>query len=670
MKHGLKHLRSVSSICNGLQPLRATGHQHFQRDLHSSTLRNGGDDGSHKGVIRGSSLQPVDYTTLAASCFELETEWLPSKVERITQTDKHTVAIGLRTLEQNGWLYLCWHPVAARLCTGGAPPVSPSADGFSFGEQLRQTLRGLALLEVGLPEKWERVARLRFGVRPGDPPVKDLYVEVMGRYSNVVLTSPQGEVIACAYQVGSKMSSLRTLQTGSQYVLPPPASGLSPTDVQTLDDWADVLVRVDQPTASKSLVRAFRGVSPTLAAELVSKAGVDPNKPFCDLTSEDRSRFFDAWKDWLERLEGRRFRPGIDSATGKYTVLADDPAPEPVQNGTHHGQAVNAPSGEGIHTMLDEYYSTLYSGDAFGALKQQLTSKVRAALKRLQGKAKVYQDQLASADGAADVVRKADLLMAYLHECPPRASEVTLNDFETGEPVVIALDPDKPALAVAQKMYKRSSKLRRSRAAVEPLLEEALEELRYLQEVDLSLQELESFQREDDLRVLEEVRDELIEAGYVKPVPTGGPVSGKGKRKKSRAPGSADLTANMRKLSSPSGFVVLVGRNSRQNDTLTHRVATQYDLWFHAQGVPGSHVLLRVPPGQSAGQDDIGFAAGVAAYYSKMKGNHRAPVIYVAPKHIGRPRGARPGLVTVENETVVTGDGSTEPQGVEQPVPV
>lgn len=102
IKHGLQYLHSLSSICKGHDHLRQLGSVQSERRLHSSSFQNRGDDGTPKGVTRGSSLQPVDYTTLAASCFELDKEWLPSKVERITQTDKHTVAIGLRTLKQNG----------------------------------------------------------------------------------------------------------------------------------------------------------------------------------------------------------------------------------------------------------------------------------------------------------------------------------------------------------------------------------------------------------------------------------------------------------------------------------------------------------------------------------------------------------------------------------------
>jgi hypothetical protein len=126
--------------------------------------------------------QTVDYTTLTALCEELRQTWIPAKVEEVVQPDKYTLALRLRTLDEQGWLHLSWHPTAARVCMGQQPQRGAASEAFSFAEQGNVQLRGLVLTDVSMPQPWERVVQLSFGTRPGEPPSRRAYVEVMSRW--------------------------------------------------------------------------------------------------------------------------------------------------------------------------------------------------------------------------------------------------------------------------------------------------------------------------------------------------------------------------------------------------------------------------------------------------------------------------------------------------------
>ncbi|MEM6599738.1 MAG: NFACT family protein, partial [Cyanobacteria bacterium P01_C01_bin.69] len=138
-------------------------------------------------------MQPVDFTTLVAIGADLRTRWLPARCEQFYQRDRYTLFIALRTLEQRGWLAVSWHPQAARIHIAAPPPKAP--DTFTFSQQLKHQLGGLALTQVVLLSPWERVLDLQFARRPDEPALWHLYVEIMGKYSNVILTDADGQIV-------------------------------------------------------------------------------------------------------------------------------------------------------------------------------------------------------------------------------------------------------------------------------------------------------------------------------------------------------------------------------------------------------------------------------------------------------------------------------------------
>ncbi|MGF1497736.1 MAG: NFACT family protein [Elainellaceae cyanobacterium] len=566
-------------------------------------------------------MQTVDFTTLSAICADLRQHWVPARLEQVYQRDRYTISLALRTLEGRGWLDISWHVQAARLCIGTPPPRTP--DTFTFSQQLRHQIGGLALVEIEAIAPWERALDLRFARRPGDPILWHLYVEVMGKYSNVILTNQQQQVVTAAHQVGSQQSSVRAIQTGQPYESPPSLTGPAPSLEESIDRWQERVSLVPD-RLWRNLLKNYRGLSPTLTRLMATAAGLDPNQATDTLSPQDWQRLYQRWCEWLQILASEDFTPSW--LPEGYTVLPWG-AVTPVQS---------------VQQLINHYYTHQLNQQAFAQLRHQLSQKLASLLKKLYVKAEDFRQRLQQSDQADRHREQADLLMAYLHEWQPGMEKIALPDFATGEPVTIPLDPTKNAVQNAQAFYKRHQKMKRSRLAITPLLEAVQAEITYLEQVEAAIAQFDDYQAPDDLISLMEIRDELIQQGYLE----------EADQRRSEDQAETDF----HRYRSPSGYDILVGRNNRQNDRLTFRVATDYDLWFHTQEIPGSHLLLRLDPGAVPDDADLQIAANIAAYYSRARQSDQVPVVYTDPKHVYKPKGAMPGMAIYKQEQVIWGN--------------
>ncbi|HYX13074.1 MAG TPA: NFACT family protein [Nostoc sp.] len=567
-------------------------------------------------------MQPVDFTTLTAACSEIRANWLPSRLEQVYQRDRYTIAMALRTLKQRDWLQISWHPQAAHICIGDPPPRSP--DTFTFSQQLIHQLNGLALVAIEAIAPWERVIDLQFARRPGETALYHVYAEIMGKYSNVILTDANNIIITAAHQVSQQQSSVRPIQTGQPYETPPKLTGTVPSLNESQERWQERVSLV--PGAIKrQLLKSYSGLSAALLELMLLEANLAPETSTDTLNPDDWQRLFERWQEWLQALDSSKFQPAWTK--DGYTVMGWG-AVKKVKN---------------IQELLNRYYSNQIDQQLFSQLRHQLSQKLNNILAKLRNKAQTFKTRLQQSDQADEYRQKADLLMAHLQNWEPGMKEIILADFDTNLPVAIALQPDKNAVQNAQGLYKQHQKLKRARAAVEPLLLEVQTEIEYLEQVEAAISQIDTYQTAEDLRALEEIREELIGQKYLEDP-----------EYRSRSANEPPST-NFHRYLTPNGFEVLIGRNNRQNDQLTFRVAGDYDIWFHAQEIPGSHVLLRLEPGAVAEEADLQFVANLAAYYSRARQSEQVPVVYTQLKHVYKPKGAKPGIAIYKQETILWG---------------
>jgi predicted ribosome quality control (RQC) complex YloA/Tae2 family protein len=599
-------------------------------------------------------MQPADLTTLVALTHELNKACVPARLEQVHQSDRHTIHLQLRTLEKKQWLLLSWHPQAARLHLSAPPPKQP--DTFTFSQQILHQVAGFALVSVQLTSPWERVVDLQFAKRPDDEVQWHLYLEVMGKYSNAILVNANGEIVTAAHQVSNKQSRVRPIQTGDRYELPPALLEAIPSLSESFDAWRDRLILIPKEI-KRNLLSNYRGVSSSLVRSLLAISNINGDQNVADLKISEWEALYQAWRMWLTCIDQKQFYPHLE---GKGYALTPSPSP------AGEGNQILTPlllrekglGDEGkpllsVNDFCDRYYSQQTGQVAFQQLHQQISQAIQNQLAKLTIKENEFLERLQLSTQADDFKDKADLLMAHLHLWEIGMKEIKLTDFHTEKSVVIPLEPTLNAQQNAQSFYKKHQKQKRAALAITPLLEAVQQEIAYLEQVSTAVSLLE----QSELAALQEIRAELAQQGYLKVTAEYAPrtkSNSKGGKNKSNRTKQEEIP-DCHRFTTPNGFEVWVGRNNYQNDLISFRIAGEYDLWLHAQEISGSHVLLRLPAGAIADDQDLQTAANYAAYYSRARQSDQVPVVCTIPKYVFKPKGAKPGMVVYTHEKIIWG---------------
>ena len=550
-------------------------------------------------AVSPSRLQAVDVTTLRAVLAEWRPLLLPSRFEKAQQASPQALQIGLRSLSGINWLELSWQAEAARLHT--IPPPPRQGDGSTLAQQLQHGLKGLALIEIQ-QQGWERVVELGFARRPGEPVLRWLVVELMGRHSNLLLLDADRQVVALARQVKPQQSRLRPIGTGDPYQPPPPLAGEPPRLEESFGSWQRRLRLVPLPL-QQALRDAYQGISPALLRQLLpcgwGELRVDSISP------EQWQQLWQGWRQWLEAVQMGRFSWQLEPAG--YRCWAGSSGDTPTAN-----------PALAINQGMAAYFSEHLGAQLLVQQRQQLQHRLQATVERESRQASEQQALLDAVPEGEALQRRADALLSQLQ-------------------------PSRQCIEEAQKLYKTARKRRRSVAAITPRLELHRQRLASLEASLTYLEQADSLEQVGSL--VAELEALLAERGQRKPA---------GGRQKRRA-GAIEGGAHPLELNTPSGLPVQIGRNHRQNEWIAFRQARRGDLWFHAQELPGSHVVLKSSE-RPASDADLQAAADLAAHYSRGRGNRRVPVVMVPSEELQRIPGAAPGTVRHRGGSVLWGE--------------
>ena len=550
-------------------------------------------------AVSPSRLQAVDVTTLRAVLAEWRPLLLPSRFEKAQQASPQALQIGLRSLSGSHWLELSWQAEAARLHT--IPPPPRQGDGSTLAQQLQHGLKGLALIEIQ-QQGWERVVELGFARRPGEPVLRWLVVELMGRHSNLLLLDADRQVVALARQVKPQQSRLRPIGTGDPYQPPPPLAGEPPRLEESFGSWQRRLRLVPLPL-QQALRDAYQGISPALLRQLLpcgwGELSVDSISP------EQWQQLWQGWRQWLEAVQMGRFSWQLEPAG--YRCWAGSSGDTPAAN-----------PALAINQGMAAYFSEHLGAQLLVQQRQQLQHRLQATVERESRQASEQQALLDAVPEGEALQRRADALLSQLQ-------------------------PSRQCIEEAQKLYKTARKRRRSVAAITPRLEQHRQRLASLEASLTYLEQADSLEQVGSL--VGELEALLAERGQRKPA---------GGRQRRRA-GAIEGVPQPLELHTPSGLPVQIGRNHRQNEWIAFRQARRGDLWFHAQELPGSHVVLKSSE-RLASDADLQAAADMAAHYSRGRGNRRVPVVMVPTEELQRIPGAAPGTVRHRGGSVLWGE--------------
>ncbi|MGB9886227.1 MAG: Rqc2 family fibronectin-binding protein [Moorellales bacterium] len=568
---------------------------------------------------------PYDPLVAQAVVAELR-QLLGTRVDRIVQPTGEEIAVALYTGRSRTWLLFSVHAVHARLHL--AAQVTGENRVTPFLLTLRHHLEGAQLREVSLPVM-ERVVTLQFQ----SPPIRGsrsyrLVAEIMGRHSNLILVDPEtGLIIDGLKRYGHALSRYREVLPGRPYLAPPrtKADPLSLTEEQ----WTALLVSAgpDQPL-EKALVEKLNGFGPVLARELAFRAGIDPTQPleFCGAYEFDR--LWQAWQQLCEILLGQRFEPTLVRREGR----AVDYAALPLRQYQGLEQMVFS----GMSAAIDLFYRERLEQEHLEKEKRRLKHLVGEQQRRWLRKLETQTEVLAEARKAEAYRLYGEIIIANLHRLTKGMTHLEApNPYRPEETERVALDPALEPIDNAQWYFRRYRKAKTQAEQAASQLEQARHEIAYWESVDLALD------RVNTPEELAEVREE-IEAQL--------PSIASGSR---RDRGSARQPLLLLRYTSPDGYDVLVGKNNRQNDYLCARVARSEDVWLHAQGVPGAHVLVRNPRGGPLPPRTLEFAASLAAYFSRSARDHLVAVDYTLAKYVHKPKGARPGMVFYTHQSTI-----------------
>ncbi len=560
-----------------------------------------------------------DALVLAAVAEEINRDHSGGRIGAVMHPDAHTIALRVRAGRAGRAIVCSIHPRLARCLLAGLPAGGRSEHPFLL--QLRARLEG-ARLRAARVDLFERVLLLRFETLEGEI---DLVIEVMGRHSNLLLV--QGERILGLFKtITASMSRARPLASGDRYT-PPPRGRPTPAEVSV-----DLLARwigEGRPVAD-TLVRRALGLSPPVASHLALTAGLDPLDP---APPDAAGRLFDALTSLAEVAQTRVFSPvWYADARGEAVAYAAIPLLTYRTLTAHPSVSMSAAAERVIEATARE--------DAVEEPRRSLLARIDELVRRAQRAEGEVSASIEEAAKAAQWRRWGELILAYASTVPAGADRVTVPDFD-GSPVTISLDPHRGPIASAQAYFRRHGKAAAAGRILPRRLARLHEEQAYLQQMRLFAAQA---------ATAEEVRAVAAELSQ------GG--EGRGRRRPPAARGgrarrpAAEPAPAVRTFATAEGLPILVGRNSRGNERVTFDLAAPDDLWMHARGMAGAHVILKTDrrtPSPAA----VGTAAAIAAYFSEGRGAAKVPVDVTARRHVRKPKGARPGMVTYREERTV-----------------
>lgn len=576
-----------------------------------------------------------DSAVMTAVAAELSAKLTNGRISKIYQPLPDEIALLIYAGGENHRLLLTANARFARLHLTRTEKKNPPAPP-TFCMLLRKYIEGGRILAVGQVGR-ERICRIRIGVTDelGNPAEFVLVAEVMGKHSNLMLLGPQGRIVDAVRRVTEEVNRHREILPGLAYVAPPPVEKLDPGTL-TAGPLQSALA---DPTAQawQFLLDNVDGLGPLLAKEAVARAGYAPEAPVGQV---DLAQLAAAVQS-IARPE--RYEPGL---------LID---PQGRLKDFHvlplvHWQGRTETGFPSVSDCLDAFFGRKESEDRVSALRGSLAKLVRDEAGRVRRKLQFQQNSLQTAESAEEFRIKGELITSHLWQIKkgdPEAVVVNYYDPE-GSEVTIPLDPALGPSENAQAYYRRYQKARSGLTMIQEQLVRSRAELAYLEQVEATLEAAAS------LPELEEIRRELQSEGYL----------GEKKKERKGAPApKEEKAAPPLTVRSTDGLEIWIGRNNKQNDYLTLKLAAPHDLWFHTKEIPGSHVILKAPPGQEVPERAIHEAAALAAWYSKGRDSASVPVDYTVRKHVRKPSGAKPGMVIYEhNKTLwVTPDPALNP---------
>jgi len=515
---------------------------------------------------------------------ELSLELLGGRIQKINQPFEQELVLQIRSNRKSLKLLLSAHSVFGRVQLTETTFENPAVPN-TFIMVMRKYLQG-AVIEAIQQVENDRILEISVSNKNeiGDSVAVTLVIEIMGKHSNIILLDKaSGKIIEAIKHVGFSQNSYRTILPGSTYVAPPQTCSLNPF---TVGDEKLFEILQTEKIEPKRLQQIFQGLGRDTATELSGRLTADKLKTF--------RAFF-----------ASPTQPSLTEKSFSALLFSDSKT----QMST-------------LSELLDTFYKDKAERDRVNQQASELIRRVENELEKNRKKLGKQEEELLATENAEEFRQKGELLTTFLHQVPNDQNQVELDNYYTGEKILITLDKALTPNQNAQRYFKRYQKLKEAVKHLTSLIEETRTTILYLESVETALAQA-------SLTEIAEIREELIQTGFIR----------RRQREKIHKRQKPE-----KYLATDGQTIILVGRNNLQNDELTFKMAKKDELWFHAKDIPGSHVVItgNLQPSDEVKTD----AAELAAYFSKARLSNLVQVDMIEIKKLNKPTGGKPGFVT------------------------
>lgn len=536
---------------------------------------------------------------------ELQDTILLGKIEKVYQPEADELIFHIHSKRGNFKLYASCNSAHARVHYISNNPVNPPAP-LSFCMLLRKHLQGARIIDIAQKDS-ERIIEISVETMNelGFSVSKKIIFEIMGKHSNIILTDiNSGKIIDAIKRVSIDVNRVRQILPGMIYQYPPAQDKIPYKELT--EEQLDGMEK-----DGRALLRSIGGISPAFATELASH--------------EDSFSYLESAKSAVTNLQ---IRPRV--------YMDESGAPQEfylLPLGEYEGSCA-CQEFETMSQCMEFYFDKKSTSNRGRQKSSDLIKSVSGALDKMYLKKQRLSEDILKAENSEDLRLYGELLTANIHLIKPGMKKVEVLNYYDGSMVTIPLDVKQSPSKNAQSYFKKYGKSKTAVKEKQIQLEENENEIQYLESV------LTYLENTDDVNEIESIRSELVETGYVRRRKQIG-----GFREKKYKPMPHKYTLS-------SGMSVLVGRNNKENDYLTFKMAGNRDTWMHTKDIPGSHVIL-LNGGAELTEEDVFEAAAIAAYHSKGRTSENVPVDYVPVKNVKKPAGAKPGMVIFTNNRTV-----------------
>ncbi len=556
----------------------------------------------------------IDGVTLAAIKNDLINDIKGSRIDKIYQPEDKLLTFTLRQPGKNLKFLVSIHPQNSRIHLTEKKFDNPKTPP-TFCMLLRKHLIRGTIVDIKQPE-FERVLIIEIE-RHGKLYI--LILEIMGRYSNVILVNEERIVLDAMKRITEEISSQRQLYPGIKYQPPPPQDKLNPLNVNK-SKFFDKIPSDFSKYCYKAIMFNFRGIGPNMAREIVFRGNVNFEQHYKKLEENEKNKIWESFQKIFSQVREGNFNPTI--GLDKKGVI-DYHSAFPLKHKNKIKEVYFSTTGK----LFDYYYENQIKNRKFRELSTRLSDIIDNYLQKNRKQQKQFKKKLSESKNAEKYKKMGKLITTNIYQLQQGEKELEVTDFydpDQGQ-IKIKLDPKLSPSENAQRYFKKYNKAQKSVKYLKREIGKLRHEEKYLEQVQLNIEQ--ANKKEE----LQEIETELKNEGYIN------------KQKQNKSKNNKPLPPH--KFKSSQGYDILIGRNNSQNDRLTKKIANSHDIWLHTKKIAGSHVIIRNHTRDEIPAKTIKEAARLAAYYSKARMSSNVPIDYTRVKNVNKPKGAKPGLV-------------------------